>query len=382
MDDFAHKETERILAELERKIKALYADASRDMKKKAEVYFARFAERDKKQKEALEAGRITVEEYRQWRLAQIGRGERFEKLRDELAERMTDANKVAAAYINDQTPGIYSLNHNYEAYTIEKVAGNVGFTIWDEQTVRRLIQEDPNLLPKRRVNAPEDKKWNRKRFAAEITSGILQGESIGKLANRVQNLSDANRAGAIRNARTAVTGAQNGGRQASYDRAKEMGLKLRKRWIATKDMRTRHEHAMLDGQTVELDKPFQIDGHKLMFPGDPTGLARLVWNCRCTMRTVEKEGIEAEPRQMRVRNPEWDEAKAEETRLEEKVERLKKKEKSETDPDKREQLRKERLEAQKQLEKQRKKRQSIDKNVVIPEMTYFEWLEWVSKRGG
>lgn len=382
MDDFAHKETERILAELERKIKALYADASRDMKKKAEVYFARFAERDKKQKEALESGKITEEQYRQWRLAQIGRGERFEKLRDELADRMTDANKVAAAYINDQTPGIYSLNHNYEAYTIEKVAGNVGFTIYDEQTVRRLIQEDPNLLPKRRVNAPKDKKWNRKLFAAEITSGILQGESIGKLANRVQNLSDANRAGAIRNARTAVTGAQNGGRQASYDRAKKMGLKLRKRWIATKDMRTRHAHAMLDGQTVELDKPFEIEGHKLMFPGDPTGLARLVWNCRCTMRTVEKEGIEAEPRQMRVRNPEWDEAKEEETRLEEKVERLKKKEKSETDPNKREQLRKERLEAQKQLEKQRKKRQSIDKNVVIPEMTYFEWLEWVSKRGG
>ena len=328
MDDFAHNETERILAELERKIKAVYADASRDMKKKADIYFARFAERDKKQKEALEAGRITEEEYRQWRLAQIGRGERFEKLRDELAERMTDANKAAAAYINDHTPGIYSLNHNYEAYTIEKVAGNVGFTIYDEQTVRRLIQEDPNLLPKRRVNAPKDKKWNRKRFSAEITSGILQGESIGKLANRVQNLSDANRAGAIRNARTAVTGAQNGGRQASYDRAKEMGLKLRKRWMATKDMRTRHEHAMLDGQTVELDKPFQIDGHKLMFPGDPTGLARLVWNCRCTMRTVEKEGIEAKTRQMRVRDP------------------------------------------------------KTGRNVLVNEMTYSEWLEWVSKRNG
>ena len=62
MDDFAHNETERILAELERKIASVYADASRDMKKKADVYFARFAERDKKQKEALEAGRITEEE--------------------------------------------------------------------------------------------------------------------------------------------------------------------------------------------------------------------------------------------------------------------------------------------------------------------------------
>lgn len=295
MDDFAHKETERILAELERKIKALYADASRDMKKKAEVYFARFAERDKKQKAAMEAGKITEEQYLQWRLAQIGRGERFEKLRDELADRMTDANKVAAAYINDRTPGIYSLNRNYEAYTIEKVAGNVGFTIYDEQTVRRLIQEDPNLLPKRRVNAPKDKKWNRTRFSSEITSGILQGESIGKLANRVQNLSDANRAGAIRNARTAVTGAQNAGRQETHKRAEEMGIELENEWLATLDNRTRHSHRRLDGERVKVGQKFS---NGCRFPGDPEGKPAEVWNCRCTMIGViaEINGLAAKRR--------------------------------------------------------------------------------------
>ena len=295
MDDFAHKETERILAELERKIKALYADANRDMKKKAEVYFAQFAERDKKQKAAMEAGKITEEQYLQWRLAQIGRGERFEKLRDELADRMTDANKVAAAYINDQTPGIYSLNHNYEAYTIEKVAGNVGFTIYDEQTVRRLIQEDPNLLPKRRVNAPKDKKWNRTRFSSEITSGILQGESIGKLANRVQNLSDANRAGAIRNARTAVTGAQNAGRQETHKRAEEMGIELENEWLATLDNRTRHSHRRLDGERVKVGQKFS---NGCRFPGDPEGKPAEVWNCRCTMIGViaEINGVAAKRR--------------------------------------------------------------------------------------
>lgn len=295
MDDFAHKETERILAKLERKIKVLYANASRDMKKKAEVYFARFAERDKKQKQALEAGKITEEQYRQWRLAQIGRGERFEKLRDELADRMTDANKVAAAYINDQTPGIYSLNHNYEAYTIEKVAGNVGFTIYDEQTVRRLIQEDPNLLPKRRVNAPKDKKWNRTRFSSEITSGILQGESIGKLANRVQNLSDANREGAIRNARTAVTGAQNAGRQETHKRAEEMGIEQENEWLATRDNRTRHSHRRLDGERVKVGQKFS---NGCRFPGDPEGKPTEVWNCRCTIIgvIVDINGVAAKRR--------------------------------------------------------------------------------------
>lgn len=298
--DQGHKLTEKELAALESRIAKVYQASAKDLQKKVDQYFASFVQRDKKQLELLKAGKITEEQYRQWRLSQIGRGKRFEALRDQVAERMTEANKVALSYVNDTTPGIYSLNHNYAAYTIEQVSGDVGFTIWDEQTVKQLMAEDPTLLPKRRVNAPKDLKWNKRQFTAEITAGIIQGEAIGKIANRVQNLSDANRSGAIRNARTAVTGAQNAGRQASYSQAKEMGLQLRKRWIATKDNRTRHAHAMLDGQTVDMDKPFEIEGQKLMFPGDPTGLARLVWNCRCTMRTVEKEGIEAEPRKMRV----------------------------------------------------------------------------------
>ena len=328
MRDLGHDMTENQLAALERRIRKVYKAAGEDLQKKADEYFAKFIERDKKQLELLKAGKITEQQYKQWRLAQIGRGERFIALRDDVAKRMLEANRVAISYVNDTTPGIYSLNHNYAAYTIEQVSGNVGFTLYDEQTVRRLIADDPTLLPKRRVDAPKDLKWNKKQFTAEITAGILQGESIGKIANRVQNLSDANRAGALRNARTAVTGAQNAGRQESYNRAKKMGLQLRKRWIATKDGRTRHAHALLDGQTVALDEPFRIDGHKLMFPGDPAGVARLVWNCRCTMRTVEKEGIEAEPRQMRVRDP------------------------------------------------------ATGRNALVNEMTYQEWQEWVIRRGG
>lgn len=301
--DEAHKATDKALEALEARIAEVYATAEAELREKIDVYFAQFTERDKQQRELLDAGEITEQEYLQWRLAQIGRGRRFEALADDVAYRMTNANEVATAYVNDETPNIFSLNYNYTAYTIEQVHGNVGFTLMNEDAVRRLIVEEPDLLPKRRVDAPVDHAWNRKRFIAEITSGIIQGESIKKLADRVENLSDASRAGAVRNARTAVTGAQNAGRQENYRRAAEMGIQVRKRWIATKDLRTRHTHALLDGQTVPFDEPFEIDGSKLMFPGDPSGKPALVWNCRCTMRTVEKEGIEAEPRMMRVRNP-------------------------------------------------------------------------------
>ena len=93
-------------------------------------------------------------------------------------------------------------------------------------------------------------------------------------------------------------------------------------------------------------------------------------------RTVEKDGIEAEPRQMRVKNPKWEEAKAEETKLAAEVDKLKEREQAETDPEKRKELRWNRIAAQKELSAATKKRQGIDKDVVVNEMTYSEWAKW------
>ncbi len=62
-----------------------------------------------------------------------------------------------------------------------------------------------------------------------------------------------------------------------------MGIKLKKEWLATLDGRTRHEHRILDGQKVDTDKPFKVGGKEIMYPGDPTAPAHLVYNCRCTL---------------------------------------------------------------------------------------------------
>ncbi len=332
--DLGHKLTDKELAALERQIQRAYSEANKEINATIADYFEKLKTRDAAQKALLDNGDITEEQYKQWRLAQIGRGERFEALRDQIAERVYEANEVAIAYVNDATPGIYSLNRNYTAYTIEQVHGNVGFTIWDEQTVKRLIVENPDLMPhypaEKAVQRGIDLAYSKQQISASVTSGILQGKSIGKIADDLQTrIGTMERSSAIRAARTAVTGAQNAGRQDTYEAAAKMGIKLRKRWIATKDMRTRHSHAKLDGQTVGIDETFEsILGSKMLFPGDRDGaVAADLYNCRCTMRTVEKEGIEAEPRQMRVRNP------------------------------------------------------ATGRNELVNEMTYDEWLEWVKARG-
>lgn len=206
-----------------------------------------------------------------------------------MAERYTKANETAAAYMNDATSGIYSLNRNYTAHTIEsQVGAEVGFDLWDEQTVKRLIVEAPDLMPyypsERAVKRGIDLAWGKQQITRQVTSGIIQGESIKQLADRLQtNIPEMNRDSAIRAARTAVTGAQNAGRQDSYDAAVKMGIEMEKQWLATLDMRTRHDHAMADGQVVAEDKPFEVGGEALMFPGDTSGSGWNIYNCRCTM---------------------------------------------------------------------------------------------------
>ena len=291
--DEAHIWTDAGLEKLEKRIAAEYQKAADELTDKINAYFKSFKKRDEETKSLIgtivNGMEYTEKDYQQWRLAQIGRGKRFEALRDRVAERMTQANQVAAAYINDTTPGLYSLNRNYAAYTIEQqVGGDVGFDLWDEQTVKRLVAEQPDLMPyyppERAVKRGIDLAWGKRQITAQVTSGILQGESIKHLADRLQtNIPNMNRDSAIRAARTAVTGAQNAGRQDSYDVAVKMGIELEKRWLATLDSRTRHDHAAADGQTVAENKPFIVGGYELMYPGDSSGPGHLIYNCRCTM---------------------------------------------------------------------------------------------------
>lgn len=306
--------TDEALAQLERRIDDVYRQAAKEMNSIIDDFFQHFAALDKKMEALIGQQRNgkewTAEDYKQWRLNQIGRGKRLEALCNKLAKRMTDARIVANSYTNDATPGIYSLNRSYSAYVIESVSANADFVVFDEQTVKRLIVEAPDVMPyypeERAVKRGFDLQFGKKQITASITGSILQGRSIKAIADDLQNRIDTmGRVSAIRAARTAVTNAQNAGRMDSYQAAADMGIAIKKRWVATKDLRTRHDHGVADGQIVDYDKPFNVGGYKLMFPGDHSMDApgHELYNCRCTMVTAQDDKFEAEPHQIRVRDP-------------------------------------------------------------------------------
>ena len=290
--DEAHLRTDRLLQALERRIARVYREARDELDETVKAYFESFRARDEAMKKRLDAGEITKEHYLQWRLNQIGRGKRFEALAEKMAERYTHANEIAIAYINGDMASIYAMNRSFIiGDCIQQSEGLLvegDFIAFDESTVKRLIVEDPDLMP----NYPEEKAikrgidlaYGKKQITASVTSGILQGKSVGKIADELQRrIADMNRVSAIRSARTAVTEAENAGRFDATLDLEERGAILEKEWIATNDGRTRHDHRRANGQQVPVSVPFIVSGEKLMYPGDKKHGAspRNLYNCRC-----------------------------------------------------------------------------------------------------
>lgn len=297
--DIGHEETDALLEKLIEEIYGIYEQAAYEMKVKAETYLGWFRDMDKKMRDKLNSGEITADVYKQWRTSHMLTADRFLDMADILAKDMNHTNEIAMNVINGYLPEVYAVNHNYATYQIEKQARiDTSYSLYDHQTVERLIKDKISGNPKQVlvpwkavVKYPEAERWNAQIVNSVAAQGILQGETIPQIAARIgQNLPTRNYNAAVRDARTMVTAAENAGRIDAYDRAQEMGIKLKKQWTATLDGRTRHSHRMLDGETRDVDDIFS---NGCEYPGDPKGDPAEVYNCRCCLIS-QIEGFEFE----------------------------------------------------------------------------------------
>ena len=225
-----------------------YKQASQEVRQKLIDYLKAFKEKDKIKRQLLKNGQITKQQYNDWRIGQIAIGKRWRELQKTLAKDLHNRNKIAKSIVDGYTPEAYALNHNYATFQVEKGAlVDTSYTLYDRQTVERLFRDNPDLLPHRQSSAQKDLSWNRQKIQSVAIQAILQGESIPKIAARLATaVGDSNYKSAVRNARTMMTSAENAGRQNAYNRAQNMGIKLKKTWVATFDGRTRHTHRQMD----------------------------------------------------------------------------------------------------------------------------------------
>ena len=287
MADYGTKATDKAIKKLDKEIQSVYEEAERDIQAKMDDFVKKFKPKWDIQKKKLDNGEITQEQYDNWYKGQVFQRNQWKAKKQEIQQVLSHSNQVAVKMINAESIHVFSTNANYASYTIDK-AGSVDFNfqLYDSSAVTNLIKNNPQVLPKWKIDEPKDYVWNGKKVNRQVTQGIIQGESLDQIAKRLAtNLSTQNYNHMRTFARTAMTGAQNAGREQSLKNARDMGLKVVKQWMATLDGRTRDSHAMMDGETIKVgDKWHHYKfSNGLRYPGDPEGPAREVYNCRCTL---------------------------------------------------------------------------------------------------
>ena len=291
MVDKAHLATDELLDKMERRLRAIYTRASREIGEAWEAYLreagTEIADLQRQYQEAKKANDTELARQLGKSLQQAKRertltDKRYRELTRQTAAQLAHVNETATAYINKNLPEGYALNYNATGEAFNGIGG-YSFTLTDADTVRNLVESDRSFLPMRDLDFSRDVAWNIEKMNAEVLQGILQGEPIDKIADRLAQVIGMNLRSAISAARTMVTSAENKGRQDGFERAAAMGIILEREWIATSDGRTRAWHRELDGVTVGVDEPFENAIGKIMYPGDPSANGANVWNCRCTL---------------------------------------------------------------------------------------------------
>lgn len=122
----------------------------------------------------------------------------------------------------------------------------------------------------------------KKSITQEISRGIASSLPYSDIARNISNVSKAPLSRAKTIARTEGHRIQQTSSRDAQYAAKKKGADVVKQWDAALDGLTRDSHARVDGEIRELDEKFS---NGLMFPGDPSGGAAEVVNCRCTSNT-------------------------------------------------------------------------------------------------
>lgn len=287
--DYMHEWTDDELEATINRIYDAYNQAAKEMQQRYSQFVKEFDKEYKINRAKYKRGEMSRKEWKAWAKENLLNKKFYTDMVSTLAEHAANVDAIASKIINDNLAKVYAENYNWGYYEVEKLAGiNRSFTLYDKNTVERLLGENPQLLPNQ-FNFGKDLIWNQSKFNSAITQGILQGDSVERTAQRLVNALGMDYSAAVRNARTAFTAAENGGRQKSYEYARDTGIKIKKMWVATLDSRTRDSHREADGEVIEIDGIYEST--KLRYPGDPLGDDEEVYNCRCTEIAVI-EGVD------------------------------------------------------------------------------------------
>jgi SPP1 gp7 family putative phage head morphogenesis protein len=137
------------------------------------------------------------------------------------------------------------------------------------------------------------------RIREAITQSFIQGDNFTKTAAKLKDIMNNAAYQAKRIAVTEGVRNLNAGNWLANERAKELGIDLKRRWSATLDSRTRPTHRRADGKIEDEQGQFSVGQATGPYPGQLSLVGENV-NCHCSVVSIV-EGIE--PKARRAVNP-------------------------------------------------------------------------------
>lgn len=150
----------------------------------------------------------------------------------------------------------------------------------DQEKVVRAVQINSKINKGLYSRLGEDVDLLNRKITAQISRGVATGMSYSQMAQQLAGYTKIGYNNAVRITRTEGHRIQQESTMDACYAARERGADVVKQWDATMDANTRESHQMVDGEVRALDEKFS---NGLMYPGDPSGSAAEVINCRCVL---------------------------------------------------------------------------------------------------
>ena len=144
--------TDRAVTDLEKKFKKIYGAAATEMKTALQALEKSYAKRLADKRKDLAAGKITKEEFDKWVNRQILQQDIMKQKIDQCTGTLLHANEKALAATNGEQLTVFAENANFQQFQIDKHVGmNLMFSVYDETSAERLIRDNPDLLPRKKI---------------------------------------------------------------------------------------------------------------------------------------------------------------------------------------------------------------------------------------
>lgn len=227
--------------------------------------------------------RQLVEDTEKLNFSQKMQAERLKLIKQQLQINIDELQSVNDRKIYNFLDTTARLGYNELFYEFEQTTGiPISFSMLDTKTIETIIQT-PVASHKLSTRLQGNVTKLKQSINQELTRGFAKGLGYNKMAQRISNVGDAKYRRAMVIARTEGGRVSAITRQKSQDDITAKGVEVEKQWSAALDMKTRSDHAQLDGTTIPIKEYFKVSGYKAL---QPHMFCEASEDCNCRCRTI------------------------------------------------------------------------------------------------